>query len=297
MDILGENVDSDDTAILFAGDNVDHNIVTIDGKGTFHGMGMIAALTPGRKTKRIIPRRNVSELKYVEKTKIDIVDYRFANHASRKIVFKELIKSCKCDRTVDVLWELSFSFKQSTPNWQGMMHLIHQGYEHPGQSSVVFLPMIDMYSGDKTCILSTLEFLCKQATSQNITPIITFDQPFYWKANKIILDAPKNSHLKDIVLLLGCFHTLMNLLGAIGSLMNGTGLKDILEVIYGENPVLHMMTGKAVQRAIRGHMLVDKCLNNMIVSDMVAESPEFALLLDQSEDMYSSLLTGEVYII
>ena len=46
-DILGENIDSGDVAILFASDNIDHNILTIDGKGSFHGMGIIAALTPG----------------------------------------------------------------------------------------------------------------------------------------------------------------------------------------------------------------------------------------------------------
>ena len=32
--------------LLFAADNVDHNIVPLDGKGTFHGMGMIAGITP-----------------------------------------------------------------------------------------------------------------------------------------------------------------------------------------------------------------------------------------------------------
>ena len=105
---------------------------------------------------------------------------------------------------------------------------------HAGQSSVLYLPMIDLYSGNKSCILSTLEFLHKQAATHGITPIITFDQPLYWKASEIIVDAPQNSHLKEIVLLLGCFHMQMNLLGAIGSLMNGTGLKDILQVIYGE---------------------------------------------------------------
>ena len=36
----------------------------------------------------------------------------------------------------------------------------------------------------------------------------------------------------------------MNLLGAIGTLMEGTGLKNILETVYGENAVVHMMTGK-----------------------------------------------------
>ena len=102
VDKLGENVDSQGMAVLFAGDNVDHNILTIDGKGTFHGMGMIAPLTPGRKPNQIIPRQSISELKYTEKTKIDIVEYRFASHA-RRIVFKELLKSSKCDRTIDVL--------------------------------------------------------------------------------------------------------------------------------------------------------------------------------------------------
>ena len=33
-------------AIQFAADNVDHNICTLDGFGTFHGMGMIAIVTP-----------------------------------------------------------------------------------------------------------------------------------------------------------------------------------------------------------------------------------------------------------
>ena len=46
--MLGENIDVEDTTLLFSGDNVDHSILMIDGKGTFHGIGMIAALTPGQ---------------------------------------------------------------------------------------------------------------------------------------------------------------------------------------------------------------------------------------------------------
>ena len=42
--------------------------------------------------------------------------------------------------------------------------------------------------------------------------------------------------------MLGTFHTLMNVLGAIGTLMQGTGLANILEEIYGENTVKHIMT-------------------------------------------------------
>jgi 5'-3' exonuclease len=290
-DMLGEDIE--DVTLLFAADNVDHNIATLDGKGTFHGMGMIAALTPGRKTNQIISRQHSSQVKITDKTKIDIIEYRFATHARRTMKFEKLAPLLDCDRRVDVLWELSFNFKQDVPSWQGMMHIVHQGNEHPGQSSIVYLPMIDMYPGDKSCIVSTLEFLCNLAVKHHVPPIITFDQPLYWKAAEIIIDAPKTSDLKQIVLRLGCFHTFMNLLGAIGTLMAGTGLTKILEVIYGENAVLHMMTGKSVQRSFRGHLLVDKCLNHMMVSDMMDDDPEFSALVDQSEELYTSLLASE----
>ena len=130
------------------------------------------------------------------------------------------------------------------------MHTLCKGCDHPGQSSIAFLPMIDMSSSDKTCIFSTLEYVCNLAAKQNVPPIITFDQPLFWKASEIANEVPDNSPIRDVVLLLGSFHTFMNLLGAIGTLMDGSGLRQILETIYGENAVVHMMTGKSVQRAL-----------------------------------------------
>ena len=147
--------------------------------------------------------------------------------------------------------------------------------------------MIDMYSGDKACILSTLDFLSNLAIKHDVSPIITFAQPLYWKAAELIFNAPQSSQLKSIVLMLGSFHTFMNLLGAIGTLMDGTGLKSILEEVYGENAVVHMMTGKSVQRSFRGHLLVDKCLNNIIVSDIMDTYQEFSSLVDQAEKIYN----------
>lgn len=39
----------------------------------------------------------------------------------------------------------------------------------------------------------------------------------------------------------------MNLLDAIGTLINGGGLKDIVERVYSEHAVVHMMKGEVVQ--------------------------------------------------
>ena len=165
MDLLGMSV-------LFA-DNVDH-IITIDGKGTFHGMGIIAALTPARHMTRTIQRKQVSDLK-IGDTKIPVLEYRFSRHACQELVFKDIpryVDSCLSKR-IDILWEVSLSFKEQTPNWQGMMHTLHQGSQHSGQSSVRFLPVINLYSGDKSCILSTLDFVCNLAISHNLPTIVT----------------------------------------------------------------------------------------------------------------------------
>ena len=65
----------------------------------------------------------------------------------------------------------------------------------------------------------------------------------------------------------------MNLLGAIGRLTEGTGFKDILGLLYSDNVLAHIMTGKPLQRAFCDHLLVNKCLNEMIVSEIIQDNP------------------------
>ena len=70
--------------------------------------------------------------------------------------------------------------------------------------------------------------------------------------------------------------------------MEGTGLRAIIEVVYGGNAVQHMMTEISVQRAFRGHLLIDRSLNYLVVSDLLQDDPQFKTLLDQAEEIYSS---------
>ena len=274
-----------DTVLLFAGDNVDHNIATLDAKGTFHGMGIIAAKTPGKQVSVFIQRQRVSELNLVELAKITIQDYRYTEHTNRLVKFQPLKQLPFCERTVDIFWEMSF-FQQITPSWQGMMHLLHNECDHPGKSSIQILPMIEMNPGDKTCIFSTLDYICKLAAKHNMPAIVTFDQPLFWKEHEVVNSVPDDSPIRNVVLLLGSFHTLMNLLGAIGTLMDGTGLKDILEIVYGENAVIHMKSGKAVQRAFRGHLLVDQGLTRQIVSLIMTDDHNFEDQIIELERLY-----------
>jgi len=59
----------------------------------------------------------------------------------------------------------------------------------------------------------------------------------------------------------------MSFLGIIGHLMAGSGLQELLEIVYDSNSVCHMLTGKAISGAVRGHMLKDAALNTILVAD------------------------------
>ena len=121
---------------------------------------------------------------------------------------------------------------------------------------------------------------------------MTFDQPLYWKAFEILQKLPDGDTLKNIVVVLGSFHTLMNVLGAIGHLVNGSGIRNLLEVIYGENAVTHILTGKAVDRAVRSYMLLDYCLNYIIIDKILMTNPTFQEELEKLEVVYESSIHG-----
>ena len=64
----------------------------------------------------------------------------------------------------------------------------------------------------------------------------------------------------NIVTRLGGFHLLMSFIGSIGKVMESSGLGDVLETVYGSNTVKHILSGKAISRALRGHFLVQSAL-------------------------------------
>ena len=111
-----------------------------------------------------------------------------------------------------------------------------------------------------------------------------FDQQWYWIALIIMEDQPLASRLRRIVLLLGGFHTEMSLLGAIGTIMDGSGLKEMLAQVYAEGSVDQMLSRKAVARAVRGHLLVDSALN------IIATSAALQLPIPDLKDILSYII-------
>ena len=66
------------------------------------------------------------------------------------------------------------------------------------------------------------------------------------ESHLIVSREPQSSDLREIVLRHGGLHTEMSFLGCICHLMAGSGLKELLGVIYASNAVDDMLTGKAI---------------------------------------------------
>ena len=123
-----------------------------------------------------------------------------------------------------------------------------------------------MNASDMTCIFSTLKFICSEAYKRKVTPVVTFDQPLYWKA-QIIKSRSDDHSLKQLVVRLGMFHVQMSFLGCIGFIMEGSGLRDCLEQVYSHNTVSHILSGKAYSRAVRAHVMLDAALHAILLAE------------------------------
>lgn len=286
---------SPDSFLQYAADNVDHNIRTLDGEKTFHGMGIIATITPKVKMTTPIKRIDVSVDEIARIGRINIRSFILRNDVMSNLHYEPLVYQAAIEpyKNIDLLWKSSLLFKCPRPQWSGFMQLLHQN-NHTGPASVMFLPMIDLDPNDLSCIYSTLVFVSSHAKRYNCTPVITFDQPLWWKANVILENERDSADLKGMIIRLGGFHILMSFLGCIGHLMGGSGLRELLELVYATNTVTHMLSGKAVARAVRGHLLIDAALHSLLCSKAMGVDPEEQNVNEELEEQgqYSEQFTS-----
>ena len=148
----------------YVGDNVDHNLATLDGSNTFHGMGMIAAITPGIKNELAIPKAKVSSADIINKSNIEVTYFKAKQIPKDTTFTKLMLNSIGADRThnMDILWKIGWFLKPLRPLYNGFMQTTMSG-EHPGKSSIAFLPIIDMPASNESCILTTLHFIYNHA--------------------------------------------------------------------------------------------------------------------------------------
>jgi len=56
--------------------------------------------------------------------------------------------------------------------------------------------------------------------------------------------------------------------------MDGSGLQEIMQLIYAPDTVPHLLSGKAYSRASRSHMIISLALHVILLQDILASDDE-----------------------
>ena len=204
------------TFTQWVADNVDHNVATLSGEGTFHGMGIIAISTSKDKIHLVKTSYSISRQQRLKVSEflndegVSITQYvsppekGLASMIYKPILQLQTPHTLPSELCSDLLWHSGWIFSKAKPrpNWSGFMqHLFSDDQNSTPRSEVLFLPIIDLNPSDETCIYSTLIYVESQTAKLNVpTPCITFDQPLWLKAIEIITAKSMN-----IVCRLGAF--------------------------------------------------------------------------------------------
>ena len=258
---------SQSTFLQFVGDNTDHDLNTVDGFKTHHGLGSIqvwnGTFNPNVQNCAKIPRKpklNWSNVANNEGIPILIYGKRM-DIVLKNIELEPLTHPVASKlNEIDVVWVCNRLCKPDSPSWAGFMSL-KSCVEQKPSSTVTMLPVIDLNSSDPNSLFSLLQFIVKQCEKQNIPETaVTFDQPLFLKAFEIV-----NAKSMPIFVRLGGFHQLMSFLGSIGFIMEGSGLREAFECVYAPISVGHMLSGEAYARAVCSHLMVSSALISIIL--------------------------------
>ena len=80
-----------------------------------------------------------------------------------------------------------------------------------------------------------------------------------------------------IVPSLGGFQMLMSFYGSTGHIMAGSGFEKVFDTAYCENPVKHILTGKAIARANRVYRLPESDLMIRLQQQTLMKNSDFDL--------------------
>jgi hypothetical protein len=131
------------------------------------------------------------------------------------------------------------------PGWNGFMENITLNKKY-SKSRILCLPFLNSPPSKYDTIYSVLLTAVEKCKSLNQSCcFVTFDQPLYIKARDIVASCSTNSEVSLVTVRLGGFHLLMSFMGAIGYIMDGSGLQDLFSVAYAVASTEKMLTGHA----------------------------------------------------
>ncbi|GFS01295.1 hypothetical protein ElyMa_004577200 [Elysia marginata] len=142
------------------------------------------------------------------------------------------------------------------PGWKGWVSLT-TACQQQTKSLFNYMPPINASVNELSTVKKVLQVSqeATQETGQQLT-FVTFDLSVAKKAYALVWQHPES--YKNVFIHLGVFHTMMSYQGAVGKLMKGSGLEEILieARLCASGSLDRVFAGKHYNIARRVHMHV-----------------------------------------
>ena len=199
-----------------------------------------------------------------------------------KVLCSALIAE-KRAKELDTAFLLDITQEESScPEYNGYNTQItrEEGVAMKPKTQAVYLPLIDMPPSDPDTILTALHE-AKRLTNERgqKNTIFTSDQQLYKVAVEMKWAHPDD--LSDVILRLGGMHMLMSFVGAVGTLMQGSGLSEVLESTFAG--VAKMLSGKKFPQNVRAmRLVVEELLRGIMRNENITSMDKLSSYLDKA---------------
>lgn len=249
-------------------DNIDRLEETLSGGGTSHRVNGII-IQPQVAT--VQPQDNKCELSAKKLRSITPVssalpDYNAGNRQGPPLVNPlqhDYELATKHSHNVNLLWilvRLTNTSEQCVSSWTGFNIVTHDNSPIK-KDTIGYLPTINAPATQLSTVNEILSNVLKIKKALDIEEIVcVFDQALYAKASEITW---KHTDMyKQVVLRMGTFHTLCNLISIIGKRFSAAGLRDIAieSGIIAEGSVSSVLEGRQYNRGVRLYKLMYEAL-------------------------------------
>ncbi|KAJ8671768.1 hypothetical protein QAD02_003027 [Eretmocerus hayati] len=247
-----------DAYFKFVSDNADQNKRTIDGYGTLHVLGNIQIVNPASSvtSEELIPRlKQLPSAAELGKAGVwELQKYHSSMKDGSKNVIMKVVGHGKDKSPLDLFnsrdlaWLYDKSHKPlETKGWNAFMAMVCELQEYQ-TSRVLPLPIVNNPPSDYDTIYTALLYADREARRRNRMHVFcTFDNPLYMISEYIIENQdPKKPRLR-------CISSIENSLEAI-------------------------LSGKAYDRAMRGHKLVLNGISTLIFRGIEFSSEELSTI-------------------
>ena len=255
-----------------AWDNIDRLEETVSGEGTSHRVNGIAI------QRKVIGPQPLKANYMVAKTKkrsISTAPLLLPTYNAGQRIGPPTTLSIDADtsslvedaKTKNLVWLLA---RMSNPETQAISSWTRFNIQIRNEVTVVqdnvgYLPTINAPATQMSTVNEVLNQSLNIMQSLQLTNIVcVFDQALYAKAIEITWK--HHDKFKNIIIRMGVFHTVCNLLSTIGKRFQDAGLRDLCveSGVIAEGSISGVMEGRKYNRAVRLHKLVYEALMRLV---------------------------------